>query len=450
MAPLIIDCCDAAIRVADGETLIAEQPAFARVSDGQVVAIGDAAVATARRHPRQTFNDFWSRTSDAPLPGQALSRADLVHAQLKALLNDTDCAGRDVVLIVPGAADRGALSLLLGILTSLQLKPLTLVNAALASTRAHYREQTPTHLELGLQAAWASRLHQGKGQVSVAESRALDGVGLMALQERWLEFFAASFVRECRFDPLHSADSEQQLADLMPDWLAALAASEQVTLQLTQSGRTLAVEASRVDVVNAVAALYQQIADMTRAVLAGAATPALQMRASIAELPGFAEFMTARIGGHFFVVDDSAALTGVAERLAHLERNPQQMQSVLPVDSEILPPTQQIADTAAAPTHLLYAERALPLRESAPLAVGADAASEHPRFLQLEGMPPGVSGLHCEIVLQDGRCQLVDHSRYGTFLNGNRISGSAVLQPGDTLRVGTPGVELRLIREQEL
>jgi pSer/pThr/pTyr-binding forkhead associated (FHA) protein len=57
----------------------------------------------------------------------------------------------------------------------------------------------------------------------------------------------------------------------------------------------------------------------------------------------------------------------------------------------------------------------------------------------------GVSRRHCEISAINGRCVVTDHSRYGTYLNGHRIDGSAALQVGDVLRVGTPGIELRMI-----
>ena len=58
---------------------------------------------------------------------------------------------------------------------------------------------------------------------------------------------------------------------------------------------------------------------------------------------------------------------------------------------------------------------------------------------------PGVSRQHCTLQLENGQCIVRDHSRYGTFLNGHRIDGSAVLQVGDLVRLGTPGYELRLI-----
>jgi len=67
------------------------------------------------------------------------------------------------------------------------------------------------------------------------------------------------------------------------------------------------------------------------------------------------------------------------------------------------------------------------------------------RWLDLPQDMPGVSRRHCEIALANGQCVVTDHSRYGTFLNGHRVDGSAVLQVGDVLRIGTPGVEMRMI-----
>jgi pSer/pThr/pTyr-binding forkhead associated (FHA) protein len=49
------------------------------------------------------------------------------------------------------------------------------------------------------------------------------------------------------------------------------------------------------------------------------------------------------------------------------------------------------------------------------------------------------------VVLQDGEVVVRDHSRYGTYVNGERIAGSASLSAGDRLRLGTPGIVLELV-----
>ena len=61
----------------------------------------------------------------------------------------------------------------------------------------------------------------------------------------------------------------------------------------------------------------------------------------------------------------------------------------------------------------------------------------------------GVSRRHCVLRRENGQYIVEDLSRYGTWLNGSRIDRSAVLQAGDSLRVGTPGQEFRLIRVVE-
>ena len=91
---------------------------------------------------------------------------------------------------------------------------------------------------------------------------------------------------------------------------------------------------------------------------------------------------------------------------------------------------------------MLFENRAFAI-DNDPLALGT--LSSGGREVTLQQDMPGVSRQHCTLQLQNGQCIIRDHSRYGTFLNGHRIDGSAVLQVGDLVRLGTPGYELRLI-----
>jgi pSer/pThr/pTyr-binding forkhead associated (FHA) protein len=83
-----------------------------------------------------------------------------------------------------------------------------------------------------------------------------------------------------------------------------------------------------------------------------------------------------------------------------------------------------------------------------PLVLGSQVAGNE-RWLDLQQEMPGVSRRHCVIGPDSGQFVVIDHSRYGTFLNGHRIDGSAVLQTGDLIRIGTPGFEFRLITAEE-
>jgi len=67
------------------------------------------------------------------------------------------------------------------------------------------------------------------------------------------------------------------------------------------------------------------------------------------------------------------------------------------------------------------------------------------RRLALSGPQAGVSHSHCTLLRRDGMAFVRDHSRYGSFVNGERVDGEAVLDVGDRLRVGTPGIVLDLV-----
>jgi pSer/pThr/pTyr-binding forkhead associated (FHA) protein len=50
---------------------------------------------------------------------------------------------------------------------------------------------------------------------------------------------------------------------------------------------------------------------------------------------------------------------------------------------------------------------------------------------------PSVSRRHCQLSLSDGELSLRDlESRWGTFLNGNRLENEATLKAGDYVKIG--------------
>ena len=99
------------------------------------------------------------------------------------------------------------------------------------------------------------------------------------------------------------------------------------------------------------------------------------------------------------------------------------------------------------PTHLLHGNTAYVI-DAAPLVLGSQPVADS-RCIDLQQDMPGISRRHCSLMVRGGQCVIEDHSRYGTFLNGHRIDGSAVLALGDRLRIGTPGFELRLIELED-
>jgi pSer/pThr/pTyr-binding forkhead associated (FHA) protein len=78
------------------------------------------------------------------------------------------------------------------------------------------------------------------------------------------------------------------------------------------------------------------------------------------------------------------------------------------------------------------------------LVIGTEEVSNAPH-ITLPRAAAGVSRRHCSLRRDGERTVIVDHSRFGTWVNGARVRERAAVRPGDRVRVGTPGVEFTLI-----
>ena len=85
-----------------------------------------------------------------------------------------------------------------------------------------------------------------------------------------------------------------------------------------------------------------------------------------------------------------------------------------------------------------------PLAAAALLCAGAAVPAGQRGLTVAAG--PGVSRVHCRLVVDAQGAWLEDLSTYGTFLNGERVGGRVALRAGDRLRLGNPGVGLELVR----
>jgi hypothetical protein len=99
------------------------------------------------------------------------------------------------------------------------------------------------------------------------------------------------------------------------------------------------------------------------------------------------------------------------------------------------------------PTHVILDGRAHAIGDQ-PLVLGlggGDPALAADRRIALTGSSAGISRSHCTLARRDGNVFVRDLSRYGTFVNGERVDGEAVVGAGDRLRIGTPGIVLELV-----
>ncbi|WP_439639069.1 hypothetical protein [Nevskia sp.] len=360
----VLEFNDAALTLADAERVHATSPGFA-FAEGRRLLLGEAARQQFRAQPRKTRFRYWYQLDQAPLDspfGEARSHADLAWAQLSAL----QAAGADgkLLLIVPSSFDSAQLSLLLALARAAKLDAVGLVDAAVAAASTVDVMPTVLHLDVQLHRWWLTRMRAGT-EIDRSGGEDLSKPGLLAVWDACAGVIAEAFVRQTRFDPLHSAATEQALYDRLPNWLAQFGRGVAVTLELPAGLRSHRASLPADALNGALAALSGLLASGVAAAMTDAARTTVLLSARAAAVPGLAEAIAAACGVRPQPLDALAPARGA---LRHAER--------IRADGEALPfvtrlPAQGLAlveaipaaalASAPEPTHLLSGDIASPL-----------------------------------------------------------------------------------------
>lgn len=442
---------DAGIAVLNSERILYREPGFALLDDNDVTT-GEAAFSNARVRPRHIQNGFWSDLQTTPLDDrrfQHLSSADLVSRQLEQIWAAVAGSGDRLVVAVPGYMSNNNLALFLGIAAELNVPVVAMVDAAVAATRRQYRGAVPVHIDIGLHSTMLTRISQA-GQVLAERTEVIDGGGMLALYDAWIRAIAEAFVQQSRFDPLHTAETEQMLQDQLAGWLAAAASTNSVAMEISYRDIVHNAEIESLALVAAAAPVYQRIVGTLRALYRADETPAIQLTDRVARMPGLSNMLTARVGGEVFLLEPGATARGLITRCRDMQQSDGGVSLIrtLPWDQAAVDVGgKKQAGSGGHPTHVLFENTAYVIDDN-PLNLGSQPDASG-RWIDLQGNMPGVSRRHCSLQQENGQCVVRDYSRYGTFLNGHQIDGSGVLQIGDLVRIGTPGFELRLITTEQ-
>lgn len=349
----------------------------------------------------------------------------------------------------PANADARILSTVVDALHGIALPVDGFVDAAAVTVAGLAAERHALVLELGLHHVGVTAVERG-AQARRRRAIVSDRGGLLELHEAWLNLISTAMVKRARFDPLRNAETERQLRSSLPMWLEEFAAAVSITASATIGQERFAVELSRDQFASAAQPVYREILRLLHELRPAGAAMDLIMPRSVASLPAMRDVLQGFVGCELVTLPEgfAAAVTSLLDlppaqsdqSVRLLRRLPVQAQPMLSalVNRESLGNTRSAAPVAS---HLLYDGRAHALASS--LAVGRAPGTE-PSITLPEGLA-GVSRRHCTFVNEGGELVLVDHSSFGTYLNGERISERARAYAGDKVRIGEPGVELSLI-----
>ena len=445
MSTLAIEINDAGLIVADREGVLAVEPGYALVTKHEIVT-GLDAYGQARLEPRNVSNRFWAELNLETRAADGMrSTAELAYAQLGSLWTRFGNDAEDVLLVVPGSYTSAQLGLLLGLAEEIGMPVRAMIDVAAAASPRPYPDRQLVYVDAGLHRVAVTPLEQTH-EATVLEELCLESTGLVTVADLFAKRIGEIFVLATRFDPLHRAECEQLLYDRLPEWLARLQDESHAELELSFEGERFRVEVERAQLLGVVSGFYKALLQL----VAQTREPRLaQLPGLLSELARLDDAVVVALEhGHaaraaLMSLDEIGPANGQVRFLRHLawRAEPSDFSSAAPVARG----HQVMVRSVEAPTHIVYRGIAYPV-DGEGLLIGRSETDSARRVIVIDDPSSGVSRAHCEIARHDGELKLRDLSSFGTFINEKRVSGEEALRPADVIRIGSPGVELQVIR----
>ncbi|KJS03904.1 MAG: hypothetical protein VR73_16180 [Gammaproteobacteria bacterium BRH_c0] len=421
--PAIIELVDSEIlaTASDGEQL--SSPGYALLEKSGI-ATGASAFDQAWLYPQRSFNQFWHQLNLAPLPvSSAYARhfADLAFAQLSHIHRELGQPA-EVLFALPGSFSRDQLSILLGLANALQIKTLGLVDSAVAaaSTLEDLSGEL-LHVDIQLHQAVITRL-SATDSITRLGVEIVPDAGLKAFHSAWAQQIANQFIHEYRYDPLHTAQGEQQLFSKLPVWLRQLATSSETAVELQTPRGNFRLNLQRSALLDSSSARWGKLRELLTRM--GSNSPVIASY-RLHALAGIDAQLNARI------LDRQQVIGACRTALPQLAAQGNQLEFVTRLarrQSAHTTPPSKADNTTTAATHLLYGHSAVPVATG--LAIDIDGPAL--------GLHRGASG---KLLLEVRNQQLVlTGERQDVKVEGNPDD----LRAGDRLVIN--GVTLTLIQ----
>ena len=368
MSLKVIELNDNALRVGDDTGILAESPGFALVSENKKLVLGEAAKQQARIHPTDSYNRYWHELSIDPVSHTPGIRhfADIAYAHLLHLAEAGEIDG-DVIFAVPGNFTRAHLAILLGLVNQSPFRAAGLVDSALAAVSSVKPQfDSYVYAEMQLHQVVLTKIVVDNDILKRESVIQVPGVGSQNFMDLMMQLATDLFIQQCRFNPQHDAESEQQLYNALPRWLQQDDGDQNsLLLELTANTAVHTAKMPRESLISNLSRHYKAIGQQVTE-LAAADNSKLLLSPEFAGLPGFHSFLSKSIKIELLPVD--AISKSVFQNRASIIRSDEQLELVTTLTkiSEAAKENDKHASKAVAKaidtaTHVLIGSTAIPL-----------------------------------------------------------------------------------------
>lgn len=430
----------------DGELLANEPMAVETVAPEP--RFGHAALAAARGRPDEVSLNHWRNLGRDEQAGRLVALEVLGH--LRALHGGVSPAERvEAIVAAPSDLDATALTSLRGALSAAGVDVRDFIDAATITAAAVSERDHYVVIESGWRSATATRVNGG-ASCAFDESFLSERASLLDVYDLWLVAVAAALVKNTRFDPLASLAVEQRLYADLPALAARAAIDGKVDAFVESEGTRFSVNVDAQLFSDAAQAFYRELARLARSARIAGESTALVLPAESRRWPGFLPRLLELEQDGLVIVPSGIAAVAASLQTADPEQAPRLRRQAarlaghpLAANVDYVAPALNSPARALPVTHILFGGDSMRFPEVG-LTIGTGEAADSPH-ITLPRAAAGVSRRHCSLRREGEGTVLIDHSRYGTWVNGARVRERAAVRPGDRVRVGTPGVEFTLI-----
>jgi hypothetical protein len=379
MIPHLIELKDPAISIrAEGELLV-HSPGFANIASKEPV-FGEEARQMARLHPRQTFNQFWAQLSLDPLTLQNKHfrhSADLAHSHLDRLTKDV-AFDHGAIIAVPSNYNRAQLGVLLGITRQCAFEAVGLVDLALLQASGTTADSCII-IDLQLHQCVLTSFRKIEGQLVRERMLQIPASGLLSLQDAWSNMITDEFIRQCRFDPHHNAETEQYVYNQLPHWMEQCQRQHELLVEINHKGTVHQAHLTREHFDQRARSIFARIARELEPLRSP--DTAVHTVAGNLNLPGLSQQLPGIIA-----LDDDSTMRACIQHIQHIRRPADNLHFVtrLPLDTHS---TLKGAAPQARPSHALYRHKALALPHGRLLFGNPPAGLECARVVPVPEIP---------------------------------------------------------------
>ena len=201
----------------DGSSVVRSQ-GYAWFKGDQIIFDIDEAsplVKFCRLAPQEMNTRYWQQCEKSSISNNTAgmrNAADVLWMHLSKLKKQNGIT--ELVLVVPSHYQSTNLELLLGITESLEIKVMAIVNGALLALQNKLgADGRFVHLDVQLHHTVVSYIEVQNGIARLDDVEIIQGVSIQAMNDELLKTLQTHFIQNDRFDPLHNAETEQQLFD---------------------------------------------------------------------------------------------------------------------------------------------------------------------------------------------------------------------------------------------